>query len=95
MKELIEFYCSECSHYTYVKIRLDLDGNHIMRCPNCGHLHYRVVTEGKITDQRFNEYKQVAAVIYPVKSAAVPASERKTMGDIGRQRELEASGFCK
>lgn len=33
---------------------LELDGNHVLNCPNCGHQHCRVVKKGEITDIRWD-----------------------------------------
>jgi hypothetical protein len=35
-------------------IDLDLDGNHVLTCPNCGHEHCRVVKGGRITGIRWD-----------------------------------------
>ncbi len=36
------------------EINLELNGNHIIQCPNCGHEHCRVVKDGIITDDRWD-----------------------------------------
>lgn len=35
-------------------IQHDLDGNHEIICPRCGHVHYRVVVNGIVTEERYN-----------------------------------------
>lgn len=49
-----ELYCTECERYVQFSLDIALNGNHVLDCPNCGHTHYRVVRDGKITDIRFN-----------------------------------------
>jgi len=34
---------------------MSLNGNHVLNCPNCGHEHCRVVSNGKITDDRWDQ----------------------------------------
>jgi len=33
---------------------MSLNGNHVLKCPNCGHEHCRVVVDGQITDDRWD-----------------------------------------
>lgn len=35
-------------------INHDLDGNHEIECPRCGHIHYRVIKEGRVTSERYS-----------------------------------------
>lgn len=46
----------------------ELDGKHVLKCPACGHEHYRYVNKGRITDQRWGSANR------PVQSYQVPAS---------------------
>lgn len=48
-----EIYCHECGNYVQFTLDDELDGEHILTCPVCGHLHYRYVDRGRITDQRW------------------------------------------
>lgn len=91
----IEFYCQECDHYIYVWLNLKLSGNHVMNCPNCKHKHYRVVKNGVISSDRFNEDLPEKHEIVATQSACVPSSQRRNMGSIARQREAEATGLAK
>ena len=52
--EAQELFCQECGKYVRFPIDLSLDGNHEITCPNCGHIHYRVVKKGIITEDRYN-----------------------------------------
>jgi len=33
---------------------VELNGNHVLTCPNCKHEHCRVVRDGKVTDIRWD-----------------------------------------
>jgi 4-hydroxy-3-methylbut-2-en-1-yl diphosphate synthase IspG/GcpE len=61
MMERQELYCHECDQYIQFNMDLGLDGCHTIRCPNCGHLHYRVTQDGKSTSERWkssqNQYQ--------------------------------------
>ena len=49
-----EIYCHECDKYVQFTLDDELDGNHIIECPNCGHEHCRVIKKGKVTDDRWD-----------------------------------------
>jgi len=49
-----ELYCHGCDKYVQFPVDLDMEGNHVFKCPNCGHEHCRVVKDGKITDVRWD-----------------------------------------
>ncbi len=51
-KVVHEFYCTYCSGYITVKLRMDFDGAHIIECPSCSHEHYRIIDKGEITEDR-------------------------------------------
>jgi DNA-directed RNA polymerase subunit RPC12/RpoP len=91
----VEFWCTNCSHYIYVKINTGLEGNHIVVCPNCHHKHYRFVQSGVITGDRWNEGSCVADEIIPMKSAAVPEDQRRVRGCVSILREMEACGLLR
>lgn len=48
-----EIYCHGCQSYIQFEIDLDLNGNHILKCPKCAHEHCRVVRNGEITEDRW------------------------------------------
>ena len=47
--------CTNCRIQFRFDMDFELDGNHEITCPGCGHVHYRVVVNGKITEERFNQ----------------------------------------
>jgi len=34
---------------------MSLNGNHRIHCPNCGHIHFRLIRDGDITGIRFTD----------------------------------------
>jgi hypothetical protein len=50
-----ELYCHNCNRYVQFEVDLELDGNHVLNCPNCDHEHCRVVKAGEITDIRWDQ----------------------------------------
>lgn len=55
-----DMYCHSCdeqkiSPNTFIAtIDHDIDGNHEIECPRCGHIHFRVIKDGLVTEQRYN-----------------------------------------
>jgi hypothetical protein len=49
-----ELHCHACNRYVQFEIDVSLDGNHVLKCPNCQHEHCRVVRNGVITDTRWD-----------------------------------------
>lgn len=53
-RKKFEFYCQECKKYFDFVLNTSLNGNYRIHCPNCGHIHYRVLKDGAITEGRFD-----------------------------------------
>lgn len=53
-----DLYCNECENNFIAELDLDIEGNHIIECPHCGHEHCRVVKKGKVTSDRWNTKMQ-------------------------------------
>lgn len=49
-----DMYCHSCSKNFIARLNYDINGNHAIECPFCGHLHYRQITDGKVTGQRYD-----------------------------------------
>lgn len=90
-KTVVEFNCYECSHYVYVRMNTDIDGNYVMNCPNCGHRHYRVIKKGIITDKRFDENYVLADELIVPKSAAVPYEKRRPKSKVAAAYEAHGA----
>ena len=55
-----DMHCTNCSKGFLATIDFDVDGNHEIVCPLCGHSHYRVITAGKITGERWDSAKSTS-----------------------------------
>jgi len=66
-----EFMCTQCQKYFDIMMNISLNGNYRIHCPCCGHVHYRMVREGLITDERFpvNDSVILYEDIVPMKSS--------------------------
>ena len=58
MTERQELYCHNCGNYVQFDIDMELEGNHVLTCPVCGHEHCRVVKGGNITEDRWDSRNQ-------------------------------------
>lgn len=86
-----EFYCSGgCGKYFDFMLNMALNGAYRIHCPDCGHIHYRVVKNGKITDDRFTDNPESLVIedISPMKSSC-----RDAQKDEARDVSIEARGF--
>ena len=45
--------CTNCCQRVVVKLSRDATGNLTIRCPKCGHEHYRYCKDGEITEDRW------------------------------------------
>lgn len=54
MIERQELHCHNCGNYVQFNLDTDLDGKHVLKCPNCKHEHCRYVNKGVISDQRWD-----------------------------------------
>ena len=54
MIERQELWCHECQRYVQFNLDMELNGNHVLECPNCGHEHCRAVQDGKVTGDRWD-----------------------------------------
>lgn len=46
-------YCTNCGGEFIAELDLSLNGNHEITCPLCQHVHYRVVRDGVVTEDRW------------------------------------------
>ena len=49
-----DMHCHQCSKAFLAQLDFDVEGNHIIECPHCGHEHCRVIKGGKITGDRWD-----------------------------------------
>ena len=53
MIEKQELYCHGCHQYVQFELDMEVNGNYTLDCPSCGHKHYRLVRDARITDTRW------------------------------------------
>lgn len=53
-----DLHCTECGKNFIALLDYDIEGNHIVECPHCGHEHCRVIEAGKVTDVRWSSRVQ-------------------------------------
>ena len=70
-REKFQFYCTECHKYFDILLNTALNGNYRVHCPKCGHVHYRTLKDGQITEIRFdkNDSNILIEDIYPMKAS--------------------------
>lgn len=49
-----EIHCHNCSGTFVAELDTDLNGNYEIHCPRCGHIHYRSVKDGSVTESRYS-----------------------------------------
>jgi DNA-directed RNA polymerase subunit RPC12/RpoP len=91
-RQKFEFRCTECQKYFDFVLNIELNGNYRIHCPNCGHVHYRVLKKGAITEDRFpqNDNQILIEDIRPMKASCRDyKTEKKTeTGGRGYLNEL-------
>jgi len=88
MNERQEIWCHNCNHYVQFDIDMELDGNHVLLCPNCQHEHCRVVKNGVITDDRWDSrnatyYVSIASAATSTTSVTISLVSASTTSGTG------------
>lgn len=65
-----DLHCTNCGRHVQFDMDFGLDGNHEITCPECEHVHYRVVEGGRITEDRWRSSMQTYVVTSITSSAA-------------------------
>ena len=103
-----EFYCTNCSWWNYPMLSDALSGNYEIKCGNCGHIHYRVIKDGVVIDDRaqsdikHNQSRWSKGVdywagdtIHVMKSACSEKKRQNKLGMVARIREMASAGLMK
>lgn len=53
MIETTRLWCHDCRGYFTVDMDMEQNGQHEIVCPSCGHIHYRIVENGVVTEERY------------------------------------------
>lgn len=87
---LTEFVCYCDKKYIYVWLNTGINGNYEIVCPTCGHVHYRAIKDGHITDDRFVSSSAHKERILPMPSAA--QNKRRSFGKIAKIKQMIIGG---
>lgn len=49
-----DMYCHDCDKNFIATLDYNIDGNHEIICPHCGHEHCRVIEKGIVTSDRWD-----------------------------------------
>ncbi len=72
-----ELHCHECGLYVQFRLDMNMNGAHVLNCPNCGHEHCRVVENGIITDDRWDQ-RNGELNTYPISGATTSTASTFT-----------------
>lgn len=53
-----DMHCTHCSRPFIAQLSMEIDGNHVIECPYCGHEHCRVVKDGVVSGDRWDTRMQ-------------------------------------
>lgn len=72
MRRVEEFYCDKsgggCGVYFLTYLRESMFGNYSIECPQCKHIHFRVIDKGLVTGDRHSSRLGQAEIIVGLKS---------------------------
>lgn len=88
-----DMHCHECSKNFIAELDYDINGDHVIECPHCGHEHCRRIKDGEITDARWdgrNAGKNVIRAKSVWKSSVIQA-QTSTVASFIRDRWINRS----
>ena len=92
-RQKFEFSCTNCQKYFDFNLNTTLNGNYRIHCPNCGHIHYRQVNNGAITDNRFTDGHDDQILVEDI--VPMVSSCRDYQKETAEDNSLNARGFVK
>ena len=54
--------CSNCHKLMIFTVNFDLNGDHVVVCPHCGHQHCRIIKDGVVTGDRWSSRSESVEV---------------------------------
>ena len=79
-----DVHCTNCGGTFIAELDLSLNGNHEITCPLCQHIHFRVVRDGEVTEDRYRSSAGPTIVAFTtattVSTAWVASSNASTGG---------------
>jgi len=93
----VEFHCpvsgGGCGKYFDFRLNTSLNGGYRIHCPNCGHVHYRTVTDGVITETRFTNSDDRDSVFLYEDIVPMRSSCRDTSKETHNDHARTGAGF--
>jgi hypothetical protein len=56
MRELIEFECNDCNGFFRVNLNLEIEGDFLFVCPQCGREHPRTIRKGEMVGDPWDRF---------------------------------------
>lgn len=71
-------HCTNCGEDFRIELEMNINGNHEIECPYCGHIHYRVVQDGEVTEDRYRSSLGTVTVTVTVSTSSGTTSSGNT-----------------
>lgn len=91
-----EMHCHACHQNFVAELDMDINGNHIIECANCGHEHLRTIKDGQITETRWGDRNDGQAHRVSGRSvwkSSVIQAQTSTVSEFIRELWLNRSDF--
>lgn len=96
-RQRTDMHCHACSKNFIAELDFDINGDHVVECPHCGHEHWRKIENGKITEARWGSDARPANAIRVSKNSvwksSVIQAQSSTVSAFIRERWLNRSDF--
>jgi DNA-directed RNA polymerase subunit RPC12/RpoP len=94
-RQRTEMHCHNCSKQFVAELDFDINGEHVIECPHCGHEHWRKIENGKITSARWGRGGNDGTAVSKatVWKSSVIAAQTSTVSAFIRERWLNRSDF--
>lgn len=90
-----DMHCHACSGNFVAELDFDINGEHVIECPHCGHEHLRTILDGQITAKRWGGRNDNSSQIKArsVWKSSVIQAQTSTVSSFIRDRWLNRSDF--
>lgn len=92
-----DMHCHACNKNFIAELDFDINGDHVVECPHCGHEHWRKIEKGKITEARWGSDPRPENAIRVSKNSvwksSVIQAQSSTVAAFIRERWLNRSDF--
>lgn len=91
-----DMHCHACSCNFVAELDMEIDGQHIVECPGCSHLHYRIIKAGVITEARWGSDPSLTSIKVDGRSvwkSSVIKAQTSTVSSFIRERWLNRSDY--